>query len=96
LEKERRESEKELLELNQKRNEIVSRVDSTLLKQYEFLKERLRGVAVAKVKDATCLGCHMHIPPQLFNELHRGDRIITCPSCLRILHLAKPIGNKED
>ncbi len=96
LEKERQESEKELLELNQKRKELSSRVDSALLKQYEFLKERLRGVAVAKVKDATCLGCHMHIPPQLFNELHRGDRIITCPSCLRILHLANTIGNQED
>ena len=93
LEKEHQESEKELLELNQKRKELSSLVDSALLKQYEFLKDRLGGVAVAEVRNATCLGCHMHIPPQLFNELHRRDRIIPCPSCLRILHLPESNGS---
>jgi predicted nucleic acid-binding Zn-ribbon protein len=93
LEKEGQESEKALLELNQKRKELISQVDSALLKQYEFLKDRLRGVAVAEVKNATCLGCHMHIPPQLFNELHRRDQIIQCPSCLRILHLPESNGS---
>ena len=96
LEKEGQELEKALLELNQKRNELISQVDSALLKQYEFLKDRLRGVAVAEVKNATCLGCHMHIPPQLYNELHRRDRIIPCPSCLRILHLPESNKSQKD
>ncbi|OGP51358.1 MAG: hypothetical protein A2Y79_04075 [Deltaproteobacteria bacterium RBG_13_43_22] len=96
LEKEGQEHEKQLSELNRKRIELSSRMDSALLRQYEFLKDRLKGLAVAGVKDAACLGCHMHIPPQLFNELHRRDRIITCPSCLRILYLVGPSGNKED
>ncbi len=95
LEKERRAYEKELLEINEKRKELASRIDSPLLKQYEFLKERLKGVAVAEVKNATCLSCHMNIPPQMYNELHRRDRIIPCPSCLRILYLTGPGGSKE-
>jgi uncharacterized protein len=95
LEKERQAYEKELLEINKKRKDLASRIDSPLLKQYEFLKDRLKGVAVAEVKDATCLSCHMQIPPQMYNELHRRDRIIPCPSCLRILYLIGPSGSNE-
>jgi uncharacterized protein len=95
LEKERQAYEKEFLAINQKREELVSRIDSSLLKQYEFLKDRLKGVAVAEVKDATCLSCHMQVPPQLYNELHRKDKIIPCPSCLRILYLTEPAGSKK-
>jgi predicted nucleic acid-binding Zn-ribbon protein len=94
LEKERLAYEKELLAIHQKREELTSRIDFPLLKQYEFLKDRLKGVAVAEVKDATCLSCHMQIPPQLYNELHRKDKIIPCPSCLRILYLTEPGGIK--
>jgi predicted nucleic acid-binding Zn-ribbon protein len=91
LEEENREYEKDLSGQFQKRKELSERVDPPLLKQYEFLKGRLRGTAVAEVKEAACLGCNMQIPPQLFNELHRQNRIITCPSCLRILYLQGPI-----
>jgi predicted nucleic acid-binding Zn-ribbon protein len=95
LEKERQTYEKEFLEINQKREKLTSRIESPLLKQYEFLKDRLKGVAVAEVKDATCLSCHMQIPPQLYNELHRKDKIIPCPSCLRILYLAGLDGGEK-
>jgi uncharacterized protein len=95
LEKERRAYENELIQINLKREELTSRIDSPILKQYEFLKDRLKGVAVAEARDATCLSCHMQIPPQLFNELHRKDKIIPCPSCLRILYLTGEGGGKK-
>jgi uncharacterized protein len=96
LEAEGREYAKELSGLNRKRKEICNRLDSTLLRQYEFLKDRLRGMAVAEVREAACLGCNMQIPAQLNNELHRQDRIITCPSCLRILYLVGPSETKAE
>lgn len=80
--------EKELSELDRQRKELTSLIEPPLLRQYEFLKDRLKGVAVAQAKVATCLSCHMQIPPQLFNDLHRQNRIINCPSCLRILYLS--------
>jgi len=36
------------------------------------------------VKNGTCLGCFMNIPPQLFIEVMKNSRLITCPSCNRI------------
>ncbi|HDP24978.1 MAG TPA: hypothetical protein ENN34_05990 [Deltaproteobacteria bacterium] len=61
-------------------------VDVTLLSKYDRIKQSKKGLAVVACIDGVCGGCHMHIPPQLFNELVRGDRIINCPVCQRILY----------
>ena len=39
----------------------------------------------AETQAGTCLGCHMHLPPQFFNELQRARDIRLCPNCHRIL-----------
>jgi predicted nucleic acid-binding Zn-ribbon protein len=43
------------------------------------------GKAVAGVLNAVCQGCHMNIPPQLYNELQRQDDLKICPLCQRII-----------
>jgi len=88
VEQEGRTYARELQELEQQRKSLLTQIDPAVLDQYEFLKERLKGVAVAEVRGSICLACHIHIPPQMFNELHRQDRIMTCPSCLRILYIS--------
>jgi len=40
---------------------------------------------VVEVRNGTCLGCHMNLPPQFFNELQRARDIRLCPNCHRIL-----------
>jgi uncharacterized protein len=42
-------------------------------------------VAVVEAKEGNCMGCNMHLPPQLYNTLFRADDVITCPHCQRIL-----------
>ncbi len=41
---------------------------------------------VQGVTDAVCQGCHMNIPPQMYNELQREDSLKMCPSCERIIY----------
>ncbi len=60
--------------------------DAPLLSRYDRIRNSKKGLAVVACVDGVCMGCHMHIQPQLFNELVRGDRLITCPSCQRILY----------
>ncbi|MGH7828550.1 MAG: C4-type zinc ribbon domain-containing protein [Candidatus Binatia bacterium] len=33
-----------------------------------------------------CQGCYMNIPPQLWNEILKNERLNLCPSCHRILY----------
>ncbi len=73
----------------QERESIAVKIPANLLKRYEFVKSRRNGLAVVPVNDAICDGCHMNIPPQLYNELQRDDRVYECPICQRIIFFKK-------
>ncbi len=65
----------------------VKGLPASIMKRYCRLREQRRGLAVVGAKDGSCLGCNMNLPPQLYNTLFRGDEVITCPHCQRILIL---------
>ena len=73
-------------ELEGQRLAILEGLPKKLVRQYERIREARDGTAVAEVRDEICLACHMAIAPQLYNELQRGDQIVQCPSCNRILY----------
>lgn len=78
--------EKDLASLQKERNELCCDFDQALLKKYLFLKERKGGLAISSVVTGVCQTCHMGIPPQKFNELIRGNDLMTCPHCNRIIY----------
>jgi uncharacterized protein len=43
-----------------------------------------------QVTGGICQGCYMNIPPQLWNEIIRSEKVNLCPSCQRILHYKTP------
>jgi predicted nucleic acid-binding Zn-ribbon protein len=67
------------------RTRMAATLDNSLRQKYEQIFERRGGTAVVEVRSGTCLGCHMHLPPQFFNELQRTREVRLCPSCHRIL-----------
>ena len=56
------------------------------------------GKAVVETKSEVCLGCHMNIPPQLFNDVKKNEEIVICAYCNRILYYVEEIAKdaKED
>ncbi|MEA2101310.1 MAG: C4-type zinc ribbon domain-containing protein [Thermodesulfobacteriota bacterium] len=70
---------------------IRKTVDPALLRRYDRIRRNKKGLAVVACEDGVCQGCHMHIPPQLYNELVRGDRLISCPVCQRILYAEEKV-----
>lgn len=72
------------------RETVVKSISASLLRRYTMLRDQRRGVAVVEARDGSCLGCNMQIPPQMYNDLHRGDELIACPHCQRMLFLASP------
>ncbi len=69
------------------REEIIKQLPANLVRRYHQLRDQRRGQALAEVQGGSCLGCNMHLPPQLYNTLFRGDDMIFCPHCQRILIL---------
>jgi hypothetical protein len=71
--------------LRTERDALAAGVKPEMLKRYGTIRMR-RGLAVVSVRNGTCQGCNMNIPPQLYNTLQRGLTIETCPSCHRIIY----------
>jgi len=68
------------------REALMTGLSSSLYRIYESIREKRGGKAVVPLRDEACQGCYMHVPPQLFVRLKRGDEeIIRCPHCDRIL-----------
>jgi predicted nucleic acid-binding Zn-ribbon protein len=79
------EIEGKIAELRTERDQLAAQVKPDVLKRYSSIRMR-RGLAVVSVRNGTCQGCNMNIPPQLYNVLQRGLTIETCPSCHRIIY----------
>jgi predicted nucleic acid-binding Zn-ribbon protein len=71
--------------LRAERDQLAGQVRPDVLKRYGGIRIR-RGLAVVSVRNGTCQGCNMNIPPQLYIVLQRGTTIETCPSCHRIIY----------
>ena len=56
-----------------KSDELRKKIPAELLRKYEQIKNAGRGVAVVSVWKEVCDGCHMSIPPQLYNELQKSN-----------------------
>jgi uncharacterized protein len=87
LERQADENNKKLQHLISQRDRLSSTIEPELLRQYQFVKSISGGIAIVEVKNAVCFGCNMNIPPQMYNELHRGNELKNCPHCHRMLYV---------
>ena len=78
--------DKKLKSLEKEKVRFFEVLDEDLLKRYNLLKEHRGGLAVTPVIKGVCQACHMGIPPQKFNELIRGDVLMSCPNCKRMIY----------
>ncbi|MBK9154780.1 MAG: hypothetical protein IPM25_11290 [Chloracidobacterium sp.] len=78
------------------RNDVFVTLPPQLASVYDRLAQRSRdGIAVAEVVNGSCSACFMSLRPQMQVEVKKGDAIITCESCTRILFVpAKPETNE--
>ncbi len=89
IERELEALDEELKILNSKRDTFTETIDQDLLREYLYLRDHKAGQAISPVLGGVCQICHMNIPPQAFNELIRGDSLMTCNNCNRIIYWAE-------
>jgi len=70
-----------------RRDNVAKGLPASLVKKFTILREQRRGHALAIARDGYCMGCNMHLPPQLYNSLYKQEELLTCPHCQRILIL---------
>jgi uncharacterized protein len=73
--------------------DLESRLQPTHRGRFLRLLEGKRGVAIAAVVDGSCSLCHFSLRPHLQQRVRRGQEIIACEHCHRILYLAEGHGD---
>ena len=69
------------------RERLVAALPKAMGAQYVRIVARIRdGVAVAEARNGACMACFMALRPQAMAQVRRGEEIITCDNCNRILY----------
>ena len=78
-----------LVAARKEREEVFASLPKPMSALYARIGARIRdGVAVAEARNRSCSACFMSLRPQVMAEVRRGDEIITCDNCGRILYVA--------
>ncbi|MCS6817632.1 MAG: C4-type zinc ribbon domain-containing protein [Blastocatellia bacterium] len=76
----------ELNRMRQQRERLMQTIRPDLLNRYMRLVELRDGLALAEVRDGSCTACYMTIRPQVYADVRKGEEILTCDHCSRILY----------
>lgn len=76
-----------LQEVQSEQKEKIANINAEIFKRYQRIREKKDGVAVVPVADRFCGGCSIALPPQLINDVLKGEDLVACRNCLRILYL---------
>ena len=69
------------------REELFTNLPKQMSGLYARIRARIRdGVAVAEARNRSCSACFMSLRPQVMAEIRRGEEVITCDNCGRILY----------
>lgn len=88
LSREQAELRAALVTLEQRRKELIVRIDSVSLELYQALRVKRQGRAVAKVERGMCQGCRIVLPMTELQRARMGEEIVQCSSCERILYVS--------
>ncbi len=81
--------ERKINKITKERESFSAKIPKQVVRRYDRVRVRREGKAIVAVSDGRCSGCHMRIPPQLFNVLLRRNSLETCPSCNRYIFVEK-------
>jgi len=73
---------------NDERKNVLVRVPKPLMASYERIRKGRGGDVVVPVKRRSCGACYKQLEPHVVQEIRKGEKIITCDSCGRILYWA--------
>ncbi len=79
-----------LEQVEAERRSLVGQLPPDLYAAYERIRKKRKGVAVAEVVDGRCTACHLVLRLQFYQDLRRGESVMFCESCGRILYYNPP------
>jgi predicted nucleic acid-binding Zn-ribbon protein len=82
--------------MQKERSATGAAIPPPVFARYEFIRNRLEHPVIVSVNQGVCSGCHIAIPPQTFIELQRGQQILSCPNCQRLIYWNEHFSAREE
>lgn len=79
----------EIEELEKAKKTICPDMTEDDIFKFERIIKNKKGKGIVAVRDGSCEGCHIVLPPQFINEVRDAQEIKYCPYCSRILFYEK-------
>ncbi len=73
------------------RSGIVREMTPKIASEYERIRKGRLGVAIAEVVQGRCSKCNIQLRPQFLQDVKRGDAVLVCESCKRMLFWNPPV-----
>lgn len=71
------------------RQQLVQPIEPARLTLYERARSKFPTDPMVEVNAQFCCGgCFMNVGPQVVVQIHKGDSLVKCPGCNRILYLS--------
>ncbi|MEK6410648.1 MAG: C4-type zinc ribbon domain-containing protein [Acidobacteriota bacterium] len=87
LQKEQEEADHVLVEFGERRKKLAGQMPRHLFSTYERMSRLGRGQALAEVRsNGICSACRVRVRPKIFSDVRKGDQLIICENCGRILY----------
>lgn len=88
--------QKQIDELEADRKQIVAKLKPATYSTYERIRKKKSALAVAEAVEGRCSACQIALRPQFFQDLRKGDQLMLCESCGRILYYNPPISFEHE
>jgi predicted nucleic acid-binding Zn-ribbon protein len=79
--------QRQLEEARTERERMMKELPKSVSALFNRISARIRdGIAVAEARNGACTACYMALRPQVMADVRRGNEVITCDNCNRILY----------
>ena len=77
-------------EFRKERAAIVAAITPATYQRYERARKARRGIGVVEAVDGRCTGCNLAMRLQFYQDVKKGDQVLSCECCQRILYYNPP------
>jgi uncharacterized protein len=87
LAREQEEASNHLAACGERRSQLAQQLPRQLFSTYDRMARGRRGQALAEIRsDGICSACRIKVRAKVFSDVRKGDQMITCENCGRILY----------
>ncbi|MDH5465341.1 MAG: zinc ribbon domain-containing protein [Thiovulaceae bacterium] len=76
------------------KQELVSKMNQKGLAFYEKIRRWAKNTTAVPVKKQACYGCFLKISDKVYSDVIKGEEIVTCPHCGRIIYIDPQEGDE--